>query len=87
MEGDVCGGAILIVCGFISGEWGLLDIHQRQVSWEVRTGPDGSIFTDEEMAACCFSAGKRATKPQLPHEKIKLLEGMFYRVLCQSRKD
>jgi hypothetical protein len=36
-----------------------------------------AIFEDEEMSTCCFAAGKRSTKPQLPEAKIKLLEGML----------
>lgn len=40
-----------------------------------------AIFTDVEMSTCCFSAGKRSTKPELPRHKIKLLEGMFLKTI------
>ena len=35
-----------------------------------------ALFSDEEMASSCFAKSKRSTKPPLPHERIKLLEGM-----------
>jgi len=35
-----------------------------------------ALFTDEEMANSCFATSKRSTKPPLPHDRIKLLEGM-----------
>lgn len=34
-----------------------------------------ALFSDEEMASHCFSCGARGTKPKLPQEKIKLIEG------------
>ncbi len=36
-----------------------------------------AIFSDEEMSKSCFSCGKRGTKPQLPQEKVKLIEGNY----------
>lgn len=34
-----------------------------------------ALFSDEEMASHCFSCGTRGTKPRLPQEKVKLIEG------------
>lgn len=34
-----------------------------------------ALFSDDELGSKCFSCGKRATKPQLSLEKIKLIEG------------
>ena len=36
-----------------------------------------AIFSDDEMCVSCFSCGKRGTKPELPQEKVKLIEGII----------
>ena len=36
-----------------------------------------AIFSDDEMATCCFSRGKKTTKSQLPRDKVQLLEGKY----------
>lgn len=36
-----------------------------------------ALFTDQEMAASCYSQTKRSTKPPLDEERIALLEGQF----------
>ena len=33
------------------------------------------LFTKEEMAKSCFAPSKKTKKPQLPAEKLKLIEG------------
>ena len=34
-----------------------------------------ALFTDEEMARSCHSQTKKSTKPPLPEEKVKLMDG------------
>lgn len=37
-----------------------------------------AIFSDDETSSSCFSCGKRGTKPELPQEKVKLIEGNIH---------
>ena len=34
-----------------------------------------ALFSDEEMAPCCFKESSKSTKPPLSREKTKLMEG------------
>ena len=34
-----------------------------------------ALFTEEEMAICCYMKNSKCTKPPLPEEKVALLEG------------
>lgn len=35
-----------------------------------------AIFSDADMASCCYKESKRTTRPGLDTEKVKLLEGI-----------
>ena len=38
-----------------------------------------ALFVDTEMASCCFTRGKKSTKPALPEKKAHLIQGMVYK--------